>query len=458
MNGRGAGLRSLVVAIAAVAAVGLAVFPVQGRIGADVAVIDSNAVAASIGLISRVPAESPGGINWTLTSITLDKAQAKAAGGTGGSLAETFFQSSSDQYRNPSLIGAQYPPTATTPAEARGGAPAGTPGGPAATHVVAGDQPSATAEAQGGRGGDGSPISMQGGSSSSHGELGADGAVVTRAVSSASGVSIGGGAVTIGSATTRAVTTVPGHGQPATDLQVTMTGLLVGGVPAELTDQGLKISDQVPVGPQQLAAFNAALAQLAARGITMTAAPTVRETGANQARAEGGAAVVRYTVTDQIGGDEEVILAQARSRSTLTLNQPADVLPPLPAVTAPPVTSAPPATAAPPPPPAASSGSGDLAAPVPIDEGPATAGSCTPLGRGAGAAGANGGPCAGSGTGDAGPVAAPAAPVAARPALNLFKAADDRALRRLRAGYRVILALAAAGAFIHFAAQRARTS
>jgi hypothetical protein len=411
-----------------------------------VAVIDSNAVAASIGLISRVPAESPGGINWTATAITLDKAVAKAAGGTAGSLAETFFQTSSDQYRNPSLIGAQYPPTATVPTEARGGSPQGGPGGVAATHAVATEQPTADAEAQGGRGGDGSPIMMQGGTSTSHGELGRDGAVVTRAVAVASGISIGGGAVTIGSASTQAVTTVPPRGQPTTELKVTLTGVLVGGVPAELTDQGLRISDQVPVGPGQLAAFNAATAQLAQRGITVTAAPAVREVGPDQARAEGGGVVVRYTVTDQIGGDEEVVLAQARSRSTLKLAEAAQPLPALPALPAPP----PAPVVAPPPAPRPSA--------PPVAAPPARADGSLPSGAGDSLLPLpDGGGATGTAPGGASPLAAaPLTP--AHPALNLLGREDDRALRGLRTGYRVILLLAAAGTAAHFASQRSRTS
>ncbi|HKN38485.1 MAG TPA: hypothetical protein VJ456_05175 [Acidimicrobiia bacterium] len=442
--------------VAGVAAVlGLAAVPVQGKVGPDVSVIDSNAVAASIGLISRLPAESPGGFNWTSTAITLDKAVAKAAGGTGGALAETFFQSSSDQYRNPSLIGAQYPPTATIPSEARGGSPPGTPGGLAATHAVATEQPTADAEAQGGRGGDGSPIVMQGGSSSSHGELGRDGAVITRARSVASGIAIGGGAVTISSATTEAVTTVPPRGPPTTELKVTLTGLLVGGVPAELTDQGLRISDQVPVGPAQLAAFNAATAQLAARGIVVTAAPAVREVGVDQARAEGGGVDVRYTVTDQVGGDEEVVLAQALSRSTLKLAEPAPALP-LPVEPSPPGAPAPGLPAAAPSPVvpsvvAAPAGAGVVRPSGPSDDGAVALGPAVTVG------GVDAGSVApGGGTAAAPVAAAPLTP--ARPALNLFGREDDRALRRLRTGYRVILLLAAAGAAVHFAGQRARTT
>src|SRR5581483_2869963 len=151
--------------------------------------------------------------------------------------------------------------------------------------------------------------------------------VLTRATSMATGVSIGGGAVTFSSGTTDAVTTVPPAGPPTTALKVTVTGLLVGGVPAQLSDQGLGISDQVPVGAAQLAAFNAALSQLAARGITIIAAPAVREIGAGQARAEGGGMIVRYRVADQIGGDEEFVLAEARSSSTLQRAAPASPLP-----------------------------------------------------------------------------------------------------------------------------------
>ena len=440
--------RMMALAFAAVAVVAA---PAGARIGPEVAVIDSNAVAASVGIVSRVPAESPGGLNWTTTAITLDKAVAKAAGGTGGSLAETFFESSSKDYRNPSLIGAQYPPTATIPTEARGGSPEGAPGGIAATHVVATEQPLASASAQGGRGGDGSPVTVQGGSSSSHGELRPDGAVVTRAVSVATGAAVGGGAVTFSSATTEAVTTVPPAGPPTTALTVTVTGLLVGGVPAELSDQGLSISDQVPVGAGQLAAFNAATAQLAARGITITAVPGVRETGAGQARAEGGGMVVRYRVADQIGGDEEIVLAEARSSSTLYR---AEAASPLPLPGLPPVSE-----------PAASGPAATVAAPVTagpaeaaaLSTGAGAAGPSSPSADGNAAPGSTAGP-SGSGNGAAAGVGPLAAAAPARPALNLLGRDDDRAQRRLRTGYGVVLLLAFAGTAVHFAAQRARTT
>jgi hypothetical protein len=445
--------------LGSVAAVSLTAAPAGARIGPEVAVIDSRAVAASVGIISRVPAESPGGLNWTTTAITLDKAVAKAAGGTGGSLAETFFQSSSKDYRNPSLIGAQYPPTATIPTEARGGSPPGTPGGIAATHAVATEQPAATASAQGGRGGDGGPVVVQGGSSSSHGELRQDGAVVTRATSTATGVSIGGGAVTFSSGTTEAVTTVPPAGPPTTALKVTVTGLLVGGVPAQLSDQGLGISDQVPVGAAQLAAFNAAMSQLAARGITIVAAPAVREIGAGQARAEGGGMIVRYRVADQIGGDEEFVLAEARSSSTLQRAEPASPLPlpALPPVAEPPAPG-PAAAGSPLGPPAVSAASETTTPSIGIDEEAGGAGPSAGLGSTAGPSVTGNGATSGAGPPSAAAPVTAGLAAPARPALDLASREDDRAERRLRTGYGVILLLAFAGTALHFGAQRARST
>ncbi len=432
MSPRGSGCRRLSVRIAAGVLIGggalvLAIAPVAGRIGADIAVIDSNAAAASIGVITRVPAESPGGVVFTATAITLDKAVARAAGFTSGKLVETFFTSSSDQYRNPTLVTAQYPPTATAPADAKAGTAGAS--GVGTIQARATEQPAADAEAAGGRAGDGTTLAIGHGTSSSHSELRGDGTVVTRAVAVASGISIAG-AVTFETATTEAVTTVPPRGEPTADLKVTVTGLLVGGVPAQLTDQGLRVADRVPAGPGELAAFNAALAQLAARGVTVAAAPAVREAGGDRARAEGGAFVVRYSVADQTGGDEEFVVAQARSRSTLTV---AGAVPSRP----------PPLPALPP-----SGTPGPLGPPAPS-------------------------PTAGSGptspeTGDAFAVAPPAAtvlpaspapePAAAAPhpapALRLVGEGEDPAAARLRLAYRIFILLAFAGAAIHFARQR----
>jgi hypothetical protein len=424
-------VRVAAVVVATGFAVALAVLPAGGRIGADVAVIDSNANAAAFGLTSRVPAESPGGMVFTATAITLDKAVAKAAGITAGELAETFLTSSSDQYRNATLVTAQYPPSAAVPAEARAGGPEGS--GVATIRVVATEQPTADAEAAGGQAGDPSTLAMDHGSSSSHSELGGDGAVVTRAVAVASGVSIGD-VVTIASATTEAVTTVPPQGEPTADLKVTLSGLLVGGVPAQLTDQGLQVADQVPVGPGQLLAFNAALAQLAQRGITIAAAPAVRDAGGDRARAEGGALIIRYRVADQIGGDEEFVLAQARSRSTLTLSEERSSLPPTPLPLPKPGAPLPATPATPTPGPATTPAASGRTSTAPPD----FVARPDPEELPAGAA----------------TVPAAIVPAPTSPTLSLSGDRGDPAVARLRTGYRIILLLAAAGAAGHLARHR----
>jgi hypothetical protein len=377
---------------------------------------------------------------FTATVITLDKALAKAAGFTAGDLAETFLASSFDQYRNPTLITAQYPPSRTAPAEARGSSGAG---GAGRLHAVATDLPSAAAEAEAGQGGDGAILAVRHGTSSSRSELDHNGTVVTRAVAVASGVSIGG-VVTIAAASTEAVTTVPSQGNPTTDLKVTLTGLLVGGVPAELTDQGLRISDQVPFGPGQLVAFNAATAQLAERGLIVTAAPAVRETDINRARAEGGAVLVRYRVTDQIGGDEEVVIADAHSRSTLALAEKQPSVPePLPALTPAPVSPLGPVSTG------LTPGGGAMLPPPARPDG-----GWVGDGHGAGAGSVSADTDAATLFPAGGPGAETAAPTDGL--LNLVEGARDPAVIRLRTGYRVILLLAAAGAAVHFAAQRTR--
>ena len=428
-------------------AVGLGVLPVQGRVGADVDVIDTNAAGAAVGVISRIPAQSAGGFVLTSAAITLDKAVAKAAGGTGGDPVETFMASSVDQYRNPTLISAQYPPTRAAPAEASSGGEAGL----AALRAAATELPSATAEAEADRAGDEVTLAVRHGRSASSSELGHDGVLVTRAAAVASGVTIGGVA-TIASAATEAVTTVPPRGRPTTQVKTTITGLQVGGVPARLTDEGLRISDQVPVGPEMLATFNAATAQLAERGIVITAVPAVREAGAERARAEGGAAVVRYRLADQAGGDEELVIAQARSQSTLVMAQERAPLPPR-SLTEPPGEPTP----APGPPASAPTGTpADLGGRPPIA--PAVV---------AGAAGASGsgfGPEP-VGAGSSFPVApwdtgrgASASDARAEGQLGLVDRAADPAVARLRRGYSVILLLAAAGAAVHLALQRSRST
>ncbi|HKN37558.1 MAG TPA: hypothetical protein VJ456_00465, partial [Acidimicrobiia bacterium] len=171
----------------------------------DVRVIDSHASAAAVGVLSRVPAESDGGAIYSSTALTVDKTQAQAAGFTAGDLAELFFESSSDKYRNPALVRAQYPPAGTVPAESSFDGAAAPPGAPATggaghLHAVAAETPSAAAEAAGARAALGD-VTVGGGTSASSGELGADGTLITKARSAATDIRIAK-VLTVANATT----------------------------------------------------------------------------------------------------------------------------------------------------------------------------------------------------------------------------------------------------------------
>jgi hypothetical protein len=144
---------------------------------------------------------------------------------------------------------------------------------------------------------------------------------------------------------------------------------------------------------------------------------------------------VRYSVADQVGGDEEFVVAQASSRSVLVLRTPL----------AGPVT-APALTPAPSVPPGAASGS---LAPAPVG----TTGT-TPVAREA-----TPGPGVAARLIPSPPRTVPSAVLpAVSPAseLNLLAGAEDPAVGRLLAGYRVILVLAVAGAALHLVRQRTR--
>ena len=64
-----------------------------------------------IGIVSRVPAESAGGILYSESRLEIGKTRAIAAGATLGELAEAFLITSVQGYTNPTLVNAQYPPS-----------------------------------------------------------------------------------------------------------------------------------------------------------------------------------------------------------------------------------------------------------------------------------------------------------------------------------------------------------
>src|SRR5260370_339282 len=81
--------------------------------------------------------------------------------------------------------------------------------------------------------------------------------------------------LTLAGATTVAEARVPRTGAPTTALDVKLTGAALGGIPAEITPDGIRISDKAAASPVTIAQFNAALAQLQEKGITVLAAPLI---------------------------------------------------------------------------------------------------------------------------------------------------------------------------------------
>jgi len=446
--------RHILRGVAGVALTGTALMlavPSGAGLPPDVRVIDSHASAAAVGVLSRVPAESDGGAIYSSTALTVDKTQAQAAGFTAGDLAELFFESSSDKYRNPALVRAQYPPAGTVPAESSFDGAAAPPGAPATggaghLHAVAAETPSAAAEAAGARAALGD-VTVGGGSSASSGELGADGTLITKARSAATDIRIAK-VLTVANATTVAEALVPRTGAPTTTLDVKLAGVALAGIPAEVTPDGIKISDKAAASPVTIAQFNAALAQLQEKGITVVAAPLVQETAAGVARASGSGLVIRYKVADQIGGDEQLTLAPASARSAVARRE--SESPSVDVSVPPPADGTTPGTGTTPPPSTPSVGSGSTAL----------------TGSGSGSSAADlPGVSSGFGSGlAAGPSTSPTATDSASTNAGSAAAGVPTAhhgpdpARRLRTGYALVLLAALAGVAVVTAQFRIRAA
>src|SRR5207237_9768473 len=111
-----------IVAAAAVAllllAFGSALVPARGDAPDKLSVYAGRGIASPIGVVSRVPAESAGGVIYSESRLEIGKTRAIAAGMTLGELAEAFLITSIQGYTNPTLVNAQYPPSNVYPAEA----------------------------------------------------------------------------------------------------------------------------------------------------------------------------------------------------------------------------------------------------------------------------------------------------------------------------------------------------
>jgi hypothetical protein len=282
-------------------------------------VVESAGVAAVAGVVTRVPAESPGGAVFATTAINLDKARGTAAGFTAGNLVEIFFGTSSEDYRNPTLVQSQHPPTGTVPEEATAEHGADGESGATALYTTRSTgQPSAEASATA-RTLVGQGFSVTGGRSASTSSVSEDGAVTTRTSAESTGVVIAD-VVTMTNLTSVATAHVAADGTPRAEIRTTAGGVLVNGVPARLTEEGLVISDRQPLGASELAAFNAGLAELKRQGITLASVPTTVAHEPGRARAAGAVAVARYQippgpVPNSIGNDEELLIGQVVAES-----------------------------------------------------------------------------------------------------------------------------------------------
>jgi hypothetical protein len=319
---------------AAVAAAGIVVLAVPvllsapgaaaGEDGlAKLGVVSSSGTGAVIGVISRIPAESPGGGAYTETLITPDKALGRAAGFTPGPLAETFFGTSSEHYRNPSMVVAQQP-AGLFPAEDR--APIGA-SGPAGSfgliHAAAPSRSEVAAEVVMAAGPPGAPITVEGGLSRSSSLVEPDGTVVT-AVEVGFGRVVAG-ALELSGGHSRALARTPAGRPPVLDLETTLGRIAVNGVAAELTDSGLAVAGSEALSAAEVARFNAGLAQLAQAGISIEAVPRHHRAEDGSGHISGAAGLLRYRlpqlpVPNSIGNDEALLLA---SVSATAVAQPA---------------------------------------------------------------------------------------------------------------------------------------
>jgi len=316
----GAGAAAVVVALA------VALPSASGDPTSALSVYSGRGIATPVGIVSRVPAESAGGIIYTESRLDIGKTRAIAAAETAGELAEAFLATTLNGYANPSLVNAQYPPSDVYPAEAtsvnsvsEGGATI------SRYHAKASDQPSAHAEAVGGAGDIPNLLHIGGGESHSYSEVREDGSVVTNVASAVHDVRIGpdlSPLVTIGTMSSTAQVVVPIGGKPVMSFNLQITGALAQGVPVTITQDGLTISTAAAVPASSVLSLNQTLAMLDAQGIAIRAVPVQKDATATSASVTGAALSLQTIVppslalpTD-IGKNETLLLGEVSANAT----------------------------------------------------------------------------------------------------------------------------------------------
>ncbi len=297
----------------------------------SLAVFSASSSATPYGVVSRVPVESAGGFLYSKSGVRLGKSLAQAAGFTAGELGDLFIVSSSPPgtiTSMPTVINAQEPPSETAPRESR--LTGGTSGSPTSGQVQnfdllakATEAPASSASAVG-QAVTSLPFTSGLSTSRSESLVSDDGTVATKAISSVQNVVIGPVATGLSIAAIDSVAsiTIPPGGKPVTELRITMSGASLAGVPVTIDSRGVRISDQVAVPPDALAAFKTGLASLAAQGLIFEPSPREEKVTADGAKLSGAAFSFRYRYPDafprpsDIGTDETFVLGSVVAEAT----------------------------------------------------------------------------------------------------------------------------------------------
>lgn len=309
----------------------------------NLAVFFASSQATPVGVLSRVPVETPGGYLLSQSSVRLGKSQALAAGFTLGPLGDAYVVTSAPPgtiTQFPTVVNAQDPPSETAPRENSlsggngGGSSVGSEVRNADLNARASDTPNAIANASGQS--VSTPVySAGGGVSHSESAVLPDGTVVTKASSSIQNLLIGGPTgLRIASIDSLATISIAPGQKPITSLQVHTYGASLAGVPVTLDKNGLRISDQIPLPASSIATFNEGVKGLADQGLTFIASTETTKVTDNGAELYGSAFTFRYQLPDSsgiqkpsdIGSDETFeygkVVASATSRTSGGLGAP----------------------------------------------------------------------------------------------------------------------------------------
>lgn len=304
------------------------------------AITDSSAMAAVVGLITRIPAEIQGGALYAATSVNLDKARARGSAVYPGYLADTFLKTSvegyGELYAEIDAV-AENPPNSEPPSDRIEGGQDG-PTGPLGTiRADTPDPKQATALATGASSAEDASelLTFEASTARSHSRVADDGTVVTEALATLSGVRLAE-VVTIGNVESRAVVTTPVGQEPEILFSTNLERLAVAGVAAVLDQHGLRIADTAVASEEDIARFNETVTALADAGITFEVVPTSVAEEAGHGAVAGAALRFRYeakkneTVADvldsnpiyqvvplpkELGYDEEFLLGQVHASS-----------------------------------------------------------------------------------------------------------------------------------------------